>query len=352
MQKQTKRKIFVLLMVICMLTTYMPTIAFAQESAADAQQTEDQTEVILDDQENDASVDAEDTEEQTNQEEVTTDNEETAEDSEPAAEDKESSAEEPVVEEPLIEETETTEKTFNADKADYLSYDPLFILRYADSRYINVDEINMSAFYDVVTAARGVASYTFKKESDFNKDQGNYLATLNYETPVYDVDKDSKYYVAIPNVNLFNSNFKPYDLTVAYNNDHGDIISGWKYSNYILYIPKKAIDKPTTKYADEADPGTQIAIQLYYAIGNDLDFSKDIPAQILSSDEPVDKTVHTSNLFDVDLLSVDTGVKHRSKSEIGVYLNGNLITRAGTNGRTVAWTAQTVAPNALPRKSR
>ena len=142
--------------------------------------------------------------------------------------------------------------------------------------------------------------------------------------PVYDVDPDGRYYVAIPNVNLFNDNFRAYDMQVAYNNDYAELIKGWKYRKGILYIPKSAVDDPENRRA--VKDGATIAVQLNYAIGGDMDLSKSIPVQVLSDkDEPEEKTVHTGNIFDQENLSVDTGIRGRKDADIKVMLNGSLI---------------------------
>ena len=146
---------------------------------------------------------------------------------------------------------------------------------------------------------------------------------MNYQMPVYNIDDNSNYYVAIPNVNKFNNKFKAYDLVVAYNNDMAELISGWKYEKGILYIPKSAIDNPKNQY--ETPEGELLAIQLNYAIGDDMDFTKRIPVQILKKDEPVEKTASTASIFDLEKLTVSTGVKRRDDEDISVFLNGQML---------------------------
>ena len=219
---------------------------------------------------------------------------------------------------------ETKEEVeFTADRSDCLSYDPLFIAKYADSRYIKADAVSMDRYVNVVTAAKGIATYNISRQEDFEVTERNYLAGMNYEMPLYNIDDESDYYVAVPNVNMFNGNFKAYDLIVAYNNDNGETIKGWKYEKGILYIPKSAVDRPENNVS--VPERAVIAVQLNYAIGNDMDFSKTIPVQILTGRKPKNKTVTADNIFDVDCLSVDTGVKGRKAKDISVFLNGHLI---------------------------
>lgn len=220
-------------------------------------------------------------------------------------------------------ENNNEEALFDADKRDFLSYDPLYVEKYANRDYVNADEVEIGRYIDVVTAAKGIATYNRKKQSDFDVTESNYIAGMNYEMPVYNIDDESEYYIAIPNVNKFNSNFNAYNLMLAYNNDYGEIIEGWKYEKGILYIPKGTIDSPTNKHkvADNAI----IAVQLNYAIGSDMDFSKRIPVQVLSGEEPKEMNVSAENIFDLNCLAVDTGVKGRKASEVSVFLNGHMI---------------------------
>ena len=212
---------------------------------------------------------------------------------------------------------------FTPDKADYLSYDPLYIAKYADPGLVNTDSVDMDRYVNVAAAAKGVATYNIDKQRTFEADADNYIAAVNYEMPVYDVDSESSYYVAIPNVNKFNSSFRAYGLTVAYNNDNGEVIKGWKYEKGILYIPKSALEDPSNRKAVPKD--AEIAIQLNYAVGDDMDFSKTIPVQILRGDEPENMSVRTDNIFDADGFTVETGVKNRKKDDISVFLNGQMI---------------------------
>lgn len=223
-------------------------------------------------------------------------------------------------EEPL---SETEAGPFDASKSDYLSYDPLYIAEYGDPAYIDTSNIDMISFYDIVCAARGVATYNIRKQSDFKLTENNYIAGLTYQMPVYDVDKNSKYYVALPDVNKLNKEFRSYDLILAYNNDYGEKISGYHYSKGILYIPKTAVDAPQNNHSvPDAAP---VAVQLNYAVGTDMDLSKTIPVQVLNGSEPDELKVRVSNLFVSDAVEVSTGVKGRKDKDVSVYLNGSLI---------------------------
>ena len=212
--------------------------------------------------------------------------------------------------------------SFNASKEDYLAYDPLYIVQYADPKYVDVSEVEMERFVNVVTAAKGIATYNVSRQEDFDVTGSNYIAGMNYEMPVYDVDYSSAYYLALPDVNMFNGSFKAYDLMLAYNNDFAEMISGYKYEKGILYIPKSAIDDPKNK--SSVPEGSLIAVQMNYAIGDDMDFTKNIPVQILKKDEPVEKTVHAANLFEQGI-TVKTGVKNRREEDVSVFLNGHMI---------------------------
>jgi hypothetical protein len=219
--------------------------------------------------------------------------------------------------------TETEDAAFNASRADYLSYDPLYIAKYADPKLVNIEGIDMSRFVDIVCGAKGIATYNNRRQTEFDVSENNYIAGLSYEMPVYNIDDDSDYYVCIPSVNMFNSNFREYDIMVAYNNDYAEMITGYHYEKGILYVPKTAVDHPVN--TRPVPDGTTIAVQLNYAIGGDMDLSKSIPVQVLSDTEPVNKTIHVSNIFDRDLVNIDTGVRGRKTDDITVYLNGHMI---------------------------
>ena len=221
-----------------------------------------------------------------------------------------------------FEETEKEEVSFNADKRDYLVYDPLYIAQFADPEYVDVSEVDMERYVNVVTAAKGIATYNIRKQNDFDVTESNYIAGMNYEMPVYDVDENSDYYIAVPDVNLFNENFSSYDLMVAYNNDFAEMISGYRYEKGILYIPKPAIDHP--KNESSVPEGSAIAVQMNYAVGEDMSFTKSIPVQILKDYEPVGMTVYADNLFEPGI-TVKTGVKNRREEDISVFLNGQMI---------------------------
>lgn len=321
-----KKRILVLLMALCIMTTFMPTFAFASDETTDAS-AKAQTESVQTDAVQNEKDPVQNAEEQKEKEdaEVKTETKE-GEEAQPDDKKAEEAAEEipSVTEDAVPEETpeEAADFSFTADQADYLSYDPLYIAKYASDKYVNVESLDLSRFVNIVTAAKGIAAYTVDKDTSL--DANTFIAGMTYEMPVYNIDDNSKYYVAIPNVNKFNGkNFPAFGLTVGYNNDEAETIKGWKYEKGILYIPKTAIDNPKNKH--DVPDGAIIAVQLNYAIGKDVDFGKKIPVQILNGAEPKNKKVYAENIFDLDTLTIETGVKHRNASDITVFLNGQLI---------------------------
>ena len=327
LMKRHRKKALIFMMIFCMVFAMMPAIAFAGEDAeVDAEKAvptaEDQTATEQAGENGDPGAD---------QGVVTEIPEETAEPAEekPEAEkpaEDETKAEEAAKAEEKPEEVlpanETTDEAFDAERSDCLSYDPLYILKYADPAYVDISEMEMDRFVNIVTAAKGIATYNIRAQRDFDVKGENYIAGMNYEMPVYNVDDKSDYYLAIPDVNMFNSSFRAYDIDVAYNNDFAEMISGYKYKKGILYIPKSAIDHPKNK--SSVPEGALIAVQMNYAIGGDMDFTKSIPVQVLRKDEPVEKTVHTANLFEQGI-TVKTGVRNRKADDISVFLNGHMI---------------------------
>ena len=322
--KRHRKKALIFMMIFCMVFTMMPAMAFAAEGtntdAAGAEISEEKPVPggegqMAPEQNDEAGGQAAETKDSA--EEAPVEEEAAAAESGEEAEETEEAAEEEI---PAGDDTEN--ETFDAERSDYLSYDPLYIIQYADPAYADVSEVDMERFVNIVTAAKGIATYNVRTQSDFDVKGENYIAGMNYEMPVYNVDDDSEYYLAIPDVNMFNGGFAAYDIDVAYNNDFAEMISGYKYEKGILYIPKSAIDHPKNKSG--VPEGSVIAVQMNYAIGDDMDFTKSIPVQILKKDEPVEKTVHTSNLFEQGI-TVKTGVKGRREEDISVFLNGHMI---------------------------
>lgn len=306
-----KRRIIVMLLAFCMGITYIYPSAVAE---ADAETMQDNSAASVQAETDKANDTAGGPEAEINDSEEPSENK--------ASE--ESAADTPVAEEDTSEESpeEAADFSFTADQADYLSYDPVYIAKYASDKYVDIESLDLSRFVNIVTAAKGIASYTVDKDKSLDTD--TFIAGMTYEMPVYNIDDNSKYYVAIPNVNKFNGkNFPAFGLTVAYNNDEAELIKGWKYEKGILYIPKAAIDDPGNK--EDVPEGALIAVQLNYAIGSDTDYGKMIPVQILNGSEPKDKKTYAENIFDLDTLIVDTGVKHRKASDISVFLNGQMI---------------------------
>ena len=314
------KHILLIILSIALIVTQMPFGALADDA-----RSEDEQEIITienGDPETDPTSYEEGTEDsigdnnETANEEIKGEADESTEEPEPVDE------EEPK-EEAAEEDQTADESSFSSDRADRLSYDPLYIMHYADSRYVDASEIEMERFINVVTSMKGMVSYNIAKQSDFEITEGNYLAGMNCEIPVYNIDDKSGYYIAVPDVNKFNNDFKMFDMKVGYNNDYAELIKGWKYIKGILYIPKSAINAPSNKHS--IPDNQMLAVQLNYAMGDDMDFTKKIPVQILSKDEPVNKSVYTTNIFDVSGLSVPTSVKGRKKSDIDVFLNGQMI---------------------------
>ena len=355
MMKRHGKRAFILLMVFCLLFTMMPMLSLAasDESAAEEAASEEaadgQAEEALPGEDAVSveaaaeAMDADDVPEkgdleqaeqyepageqddaepsETEEAAAETGSPEATETGEAAAEAAEAGAEEQA-DGTDAETDDAADDAFDASKEDLLVYDPLYIAEYADPKYVDVSEMEMERFVNVVTAAKGIATYNVRKQEDFDVTGSNYIAGMNYEMPVYDVDDESDYYLALPDVNMLNGSFRAYDLMVAYNNDFAEMISGYKYEKGILYIPKSAIDHP--KNESSVPEGSLIAVQMNYAIGGDMDFTKSIPVQILKKDEPVEKSVHTANLFEPGI-TVKTGVKNRREEDVSVFLNGHLI---------------------------
>ena len=228
------------------------------------------------------------------------------------------------------EAKELKESALSSSKADQLSYNILYVRKYGNKDYINVEGLDYSSMVFPVTVVRGLATYNVRKQKDFEV-TGNFIAGMTYSLPVYDVDPESGYYVAMPDVNLYSGELASYDITVIYNNDYAEKIGGYHYEKKILYIPKDVIDDP--KNENPLYDGGPLAVQLNYAFGGldtdsegNADFGKTLPVQILNSREaePEDKSLKVENIFEesVTVPDVVNGKEGYKKDDFKVFLNG------------------------------
>ncbi len=230
---------------------------------------------------------------------------------------------EPQEEAPVLEPS-----PFSASQADELSYSLLYFMKHGDPSLVDMTAIRLESVITPVTIARGVATYNAARQSDFDVTERNFIASMAYEIPVYDIDPESSYYVAMPDVNLYSRDFGSYDIMLTYNNNNGEAISGYAYRDSILYIPKSAVDDPDNE--NGFITGSPIAVQMnYYFRGGvdsdregNADFSKRIPVQILSGKTPENRSVTVENMFDGN---VTIPIGKYSEKNIQVMLNGMML---------------------------
>lgn len=208
--------------------------------------------------------------------------------------------------------------------SDDVIYHAMYIMEHGDSRYIDVSSIDLEALARPVTVARGVATYNYDRQNEWEFGS-NSVFSMDYEIPVYDIDDDSAYYVAVPDVNLGTEETGSYDFTLAYNNNCGEVIDGYVYKDSIAYIPKSAVDDPENRESFISD--TPVAMQLNYYFRNTDDsgmmFSKTFPVQILRKGIPEYRTVRVENMFADNSVSFPIG--DLDKSDIAVMLNGTVL---------------------------
>ena len=212
--------------------------------------------------------------------------------------------------------------------SDETMYTPLYLLKHGNSKYLDTSKIDLRTLAKPVTVARGIATYNYDKQKEW-KYTANSLASMYYEVPVYDVDKESDYYVAIPNVALNNKEIGTYDFVLGYNNDYGESIDDYVYDDNIVYIKKSVVDHPKNEHALNSDD-VVLAMQLNYYFkgtetGEDDMFSKTIPVHVLSgkSETPEHKTVKIENIFADESVSFPVG--EYDKDKVSVLLNGMII---------------------------
>lgn len=212
--------------------------------------------------------------------------------------------------------------------SDETMYTPLYLLKHGNSEYVDTTKINLNALAQPVAIARGIATYNYGKQKEW-KYTANSIASMYYEVPVYDLDKESDYYVAIPNVALNSKEIGTYDFVLGYNNDYGETINDYVYDDDIVYIKKDVLDHPKNEHALNSDD-VVLAMQLNYYFKGEEDgeedmFSKTIPVQILdvNDDVPEHKTVKVENIFADESVSFPIG--NYSKDKLSVLLNGMVI---------------------------
>ena len=212
--------------------------------------------------------------------------------------------------------------------SDETTYTPLYLLSHGNSDYVDTSKVDLNSLAQPVAIARGIATYNYNKQKEW-KYTANSIASMYYEVPVYDIDKESDYYVAIPNVALNNKGIGTYDFVLGYNNDFGETITEYVYDDDIVYIRKDVLDHPKNEHALNSDD-VVLAMQLNYYFkgeenGEEDMFSKTIPVQILDvkDDVPDRKTVKVENIFADESVSFPIG--DYDKDKLSVMLNGMVI---------------------------
>lgn len=111
-----------------------------------------------------------------------------------------------------------------------------------------------------------------------------FMSQLDAYAMVYDLDKDSKYYVSYANNMMRDMAYTVQDFAVARNNDYGELVDGCIYEEEtgLLYIPKK----------------------LYEADGGMAKFM-DIQIQFMQVFNKVSRNSEESMTSDVHMVSVD-----------------------------------------------
>lgn len=216
-------------------------------------------------------------------------------------------------------------KAIKDSVSDETVYNPLYFMEHGNSDYINMDEVRMSDFAAPVVVGRGVATYNHNKQTEWEFGE-NSIMSMTYDVPVYDLDENSDYYVAFPNVNLNNDRIGSYDFTIIYDNDYAEKINDYIYENNIAYIKKDAIDNPKNERELQSDGIVAMQLNYYFKdleVGDDRYFSKKVPVQILENKEPTYKTVEVENMFADNSISFPIG--DYDKSKLHVMVNGSVL---------------------------
>ena len=94
---------------------------------------------------------------------------------------------------------------------------------------------------DTIKSVMGTIEDTDSSEDELDASMQKFMSQLVSYAMVYDLDEDSKYYVAYANNMMKDLAYTVQDFAVARNNDYGELVDGCIYEEEtgLLYIPKK-----------------------------------------------------------------------------------------------------------------
>ena len=94
---------------------------------------------------------------------------------------------------------------------------------------------------DTIKSVMGTIEDTDSSEDELDASMQKFMSQLVSYAMVYDLDEDSKYYVAYSNNMMKDLAYTVQDYDVARNNDYGELVDGCIYEEEtgLLYIPKK-----------------------------------------------------------------------------------------------------------------
>ena len=164
------KHILLVFLSISLIMTQIPFGTFADDAVSEDRQ--ESITIENNDPETDPVSDEEDAEEtiEANNEAAT---EETEAKTEESAEEASATDDQEAHEEAAEDSQAPEEPRFSSDRADRLSYDPLYIMHYADSRYVDASEMDMSHVIKVGKAMKGMVAHNIAEQADVEITEGN-----------------------------------------------------------------------------------------------------------------------------------------------------------------------------------
>ena len=181
-----------------------------------------------------------------------------------------------------------------------------------DGQYVKADDTIDSIMYSIENG-----------DGDMEENMKKFISQLQSYVMVYDMDKDSKYYVAYANTMMRDVAYTVQDYAVGINNDYGQLVDGCIYdeSTGLLYIPKKLYEGEGGK-AKFMDLQIQF-MQVFNRISRSSDESMTSEVHMVSVDEDeeqIELSSYEQKIFSMQTdMTVDKGM---DSDKLNVMMNG------------------------------
>lgn len=160
-------------------------------------------------------------------------------------------------------------------------------------------------------------------DKDIDENMKKFISQLHSYVMVYDMDVDSKYYVAYANTMIRDMDYTVQDVAVAINNTNGELVDGCIYDEEtgLLYIPKKLYEAEGGK-AKFLDLQIQF-MQVFNKASRDSDESMGSEVHMVSVDEEMEQIKLSSSEQKIFSMQTELTVdKDMDADNLNVLMNG------------------------------